>query len=82
MKQTSFENQIPSILINFRISPSLKSDFQEVCRSHHINMTARLNLMIQEFLKEQISQSDIPQTKPKKFPVQDREDDWRDHLHD
>ncbi len=68
---------IPGILMNFRIQPSLKSDFQKVCRNQHISMTARLNLMIREFLEEQKSKPNIINLTP-----EDTGDAWRDSLYD
>ena len=76
MKPTSIEVTYAGILMNFRIQPSLKSEFQEICREQHISMTARLNLMIREFLEEQCS-------KPKdvKPMLEDTGDAWRDRIY-
>lgn len=81
MKSTPTNPSFPGILMNFRIPSHLKFDFQEVCRNQHVSMTARLNLMIQEFLKEQETGSRVPGPIPKRRSDWDAEDAWRDRLH-
>ena len=81
MKPTSINPSFPGILMNFRIPSNLKSDFQEVCRNQHVSMTARLNLMIQDFLKEQETASRFPDPKPERRSEWDTGDAWRDRLH-
>ncbi len=77
MNPLTHYDQIPGTLMNFRIQPSLKSDFQKVCRNQHISMTARLNLMIREFLEEQKSKPSVVNQPP-----EDTGDAWRDRLYD
>ena len=45
-----------SILMNFKLPKTLKTDFQAICQQQHVSMTARLNLMVRDFVE---SESDI-----------------------
>ena len=81
MKSTPTNPSFPGILMNFRIPNHLKSDFQEVCRNQHVSMTARLNLMIQDFLKEQESGLKRPNSNPRRQSNLNTDDAWRDRLH-
>ena len=37
-------------LMNFKIDPDIKKQFQSICRSRRSNMTSELNRMIYEFI--------------------------------
>lgn len=47
-------------LMNFRIPPSIKEQFEERCSHLRTNMTAELNRMIRDFLRETKNQNDEP----------------------
>lgn len=42
-----------SILMNFRLPKKLKAYFQAICQQQNISMTARLNLMIRDFIESE-----------------------------
>ena len=46
-----------SILMNFRLPKTLKTDFQAICQQQHISMTARLNLMVRDFVDSETSKT-------------------------
>ena len=47
-------------LMNFRIASGLKEQFESTCSNLRTNMTAELNRMIRDFLREARKQSDEP----------------------
>lgn len=54
MNHSSNARSSGSILMNFRIPTTLKANFQAICQQQHISMTARLNLMVREFVESEI----------------------------
>lgn len=46
--------QNETVLMNFNISPLLKSTFYDVCRYKNVSMTSQLNLLIDSFIKREL----------------------------
>ena len=46
--------QQPDILMNFRIPTDLKSNFDQICRHHHVSMTSRLNILVRDFVHSEM----------------------------
>jgi hypothetical protein len=57
-KETQMTQEI--FLINFRIPAPIKEQFEERCSYLRTNMTAELNRMIRDFLRETKTQNDEP----------------------
>ncbi len=47
-------DQNESVLMNFNISPLLKSTFYDLCRYKNISMTSQLNMLIDTFIKKEM----------------------------
>jgi hypothetical protein len=43
-----------SVLMNFNISPHLKTIFYDICRYKNISMTSQLNMLIENFTKKEL----------------------------
>lgn len=43
-----------SVLMNFNISPLLKSTFHDYCRYKNTSMTSQLNILIDNFIKKEL----------------------------
>jgi hypothetical protein len=46
--------QTESVLMNFNISPLLKSTFHDYCRYKNTSMTSQLNILIDDFIKKEL----------------------------
>jgi hypothetical protein len=46
--------QTESVLMNFNISPLLKSTFHDYCRYKNTSMTSQLNILIDNFIKKEL----------------------------
>jgi len=73
------ENQKYDTLMNFRIPTDQKSKFRKICRIHHVSMSSRLNILINNFIRDE------PPLQGKlssgKMYTKDKPDDlWRDEL--
>ena len=42
-----------TVLVNYRIPISLKREFEAACRQLNMPMTAQINLLIREFIRDQ-----------------------------
>lgn len=63
--------QNETVLMNFNISPLLKSTFYDVCRYKNISMTSQLNMLIDSFIKRELYEFKQQQwlEEQKKLPV-------------
>ena len=50
----------PTVLVNYRIPVSLKRDFEDACRRLNMPMTAQINLLIRQFVREQKREQQQP----------------------
>lgn len=63
--------QNETVLMNFNISPILKTTFYDVCRYKNISMTSQLNMLIDSFVKRELYEFKQQQwmEEQKKLPV-------------
>ena len=63
--------QNETVLMNFNISPLLKSTFYDVCRYKNISMTSQLNMLIDSFVKRELYEFKQQQwmEEQKKLPI-------------
>jgi addiction module RelB/DinJ family antitoxin len=47
-------------LINFKVNPTIKNEFQKICEHHNMRMSSVLNLLINEFISRNKLEEDTP----------------------
>ena len=73
------ENQKYDTLMNFRIPTEQKSKFRKICRDHHVSMSSRLNILINNFIRDEAALQGT-WSSGKMYTKDKPDDSWREEL--